>query len=113
MSLHFDGCPGACPCSSTPTASYPEVPLLPLRLAAKRHTTASMVACEALEPAWITARQIEAVRRAITRYARRGGKIWEHILTGGHGLLVDGHKQVIEALAEGLNQSCRYCRYLA
>uniref|UniRef100_A0A8R7PYS1 Uncharacterized protein n=1 Tax=Triticum urartu TaxID=4572 RepID=A0A8R7PYS1_TRIUA len=46
MSLHFDGCPGACPCSSTPTASYPEVPLLPLRLAAKRHTTASMVACE-------------------------------------------------------------------
>ncbi|VAH75156.1 unnamed protein product [Triticum turgidum subsp. durum] len=31
---------------------------------------------QALEPAWITARQIEAGRRAITRYARRGGKIW-------------------------------------
>ncbi|KAI5010563.1 hypothetical protein ZWY2020_012700 [Hordeum vulgare] len=31
------------------------------------------------EPAWITARQIEAGRRAITRYARRGGKIWVRI----------------------------------
>ncbi|KGF73063.1 50S ribosomal protein L16 [Neosynechococcus sphagnicola sy1] len=31
---------------------------------------------QALEPAWITARQIEASRRAMTRYIRRGGKIW-------------------------------------
>nr|YP_009032861.1 ribosomal protein L16 [Osmundastrum cinnamomeum]AHA59594.1 ribosomal protein L16 [Osmundastrum cinnamomeum] len=36
-------------------------------------------ALQALEPAWITARQIEAGRRAITRYARRGGKIWIRI----------------------------------
>lgn len=33
-------------------------------------------ALQALEPTWITARQIEAGRRAITRYARRGGKLW-------------------------------------
>ncbi len=33
-------------------------------------------ALQALEPAWITSRQIEASRRAITRYVRRGGKIW-------------------------------------
>nr|AJB98522.1 ribosomal protein L16 [Helminthostachys zeylanica] len=33
-------------------------------------------ALQALEPAWITAGQIEAGRRAITRYARRGGKVW-------------------------------------
>nr|YP_009561347.1 ribosomal protein L16 [Selaginella vardei]QAR48767.1 ribosomal protein L16 [Selaginella vardei] len=33
-------------------------------------------ALKALEPAWITSRQIEAGRRAITRHARRGGKIW-------------------------------------
>lgn len=33
-------------------------------------------ALQALEPTWITARQIEAGRRAMTRYARRGGKIW-------------------------------------
>nr|YP_010881553.1 ribosomal protein L16 [Pellia neesiana]WIA68631.1 ribosomal protein L16 [Pellia neesiana]WIA68717.1 ribosomal protein L16 [Pellia neesiana]WIA68803.1 ribosomal protein L16 [Pellia neesiana] len=33
-------------------------------------------ALQALEPAWITSRQIEAGRRAITRYARRGGKLW-------------------------------------
>lgn len=31
---------------------------------------------QAQEPAWITARQIEASRRAMTRYIRRGGKIW-------------------------------------
>ncbi len=31
---------------------------------------------KAMEPAWITARQIEAARRAITRHLRRGGQIW-------------------------------------
>lgn len=36
-------------------------------------------ALRALEPAWITSRQIEAGRRAMTRYARRGGKIWVRI----------------------------------
>nr|YP_009668015.1 ribosomal protein L16 [Jubula hutchinsiae]QCW58790.1 ribosomal protein L16 [Jubula hutchinsiae] len=36
-------------------------------------------ALQALEPAWITSRQIEAGRRAITRYARRGGKLWIRI----------------------------------
>ncbi|HBM81436.1 MAG TPA: 50S ribosomal protein L16, partial [Clostridiaceae bacterium] len=30
----------------------------------------------ALEPAWITSQQIEAARIAITRYLKRGGKIW-------------------------------------
>ena len=34
---------------------------------------------QALEPHWITARQIEAGRRAMTRYIRRGGKIWIRI----------------------------------
>ncbi len=33
-------------------------------------------ALQAIEPSWITARQIEAGRRAMTRYIRRGGKIW-------------------------------------
>lgn len=36
-------------------------------------------ALQALEPAWITARQIEASRRAMSRYIRRGGKIWIRI----------------------------------
>ena len=31
---------------------------------------------QALEPGWITARQIEAARRAMTRSVKRGGKIW-------------------------------------
>ncbi|MCL4448795.1 MAG: 50S ribosomal protein L16 [Actinobacteria bacterium] len=30
----------------------------------------------ALEPAWLTARQIEAARVAMTRHVRRGGKVW-------------------------------------
>ena len=33
-------------------------------------------ALQALEPCWITSRQIESGRRAMTRYARRGGKLW-------------------------------------
>jgi len=31
---------------------------------------------QALEPCWMTSRQIEAARRAIVRYLRRGGKVW-------------------------------------
>ena len=34
---------------------------------------------QAMEPAWITARQIEAARRAIVRYVRRRGKYWIRI----------------------------------
>ena len=36
-------------------------------------------ALQAIEPCWITARQIEAARRAMTRYIKRGGKIWIRI----------------------------------
>ncbi|MEV2539079.1 50S ribosomal protein L16 [Paenibacillus larvae] len=31
---------------------------------------------QALEPAWVTNRQIEAARIAMTRYIKRGGKVW-------------------------------------
>src|SRR5882724_10998314 len=31
---------------------------------------------QALEPGWVTARQIEAARIAMTRHIKRGGKIW-------------------------------------
>ncbi|MFC1966319.1 50S ribosomal protein L16 [Chloroflexota bacterium] len=34
---------------------------------------------QALEPAWITARQIEAARRAITHHVHRGGSIWVRV----------------------------------
>jgi len=36
-------------------------------------------ALQTLEPAWITSRQIEAARIAMTRHVRRGGKIWIRI----------------------------------
>lgn len=34
---------------------------------------------KALSPGWITARQIEAARIAMTRYIKRGGKVWIRI----------------------------------
>ena len=34
---------------------------------------------QALESAWVTSRQIEAARRAITHYVRRGANIWIRI----------------------------------
>jgi large subunit ribosomal protein L16 len=34
---------------------------------------------QALEPCWITSRQIESGRRVLTRYVRRGGKLWIRI----------------------------------
>ena len=33
-------------------------------------------ALQAAEPVWLTSRQIEATRRTITRYVKRGGKLW-------------------------------------
>lgn len=34
------------------------------------------IGLQSTEPAWITSRQIEASRRAITNYLKRGGKVW-------------------------------------
>lgn len=34
------------------------------------------IALQTLEPAWISSRQIEAARRAMTRHIKRGGRIW-------------------------------------
>jgi large subunit ribosomal protein L16 len=34
---------------------------------------------QAQEPAWVTSRQIEAARRSITNYLKRGGKVWIRI----------------------------------
>jgi len=52
-----------------------------MRGLAERGSTISFgdFALQAIEPSWITARQIEAARRAMNRYIRRGGKIWIRI----------------------------------
>lgn len=49
-----------------------------VRGAATRGTSLAFGAfgLKSLEPIWLTARQIEAARRAMTRYVQRGGKIW-------------------------------------
>jgi len=36
-------------------------------------------ALQAIEPAWISSRQIEAARPSITNYLKRGGKVWIRI----------------------------------
>jgi large subunit ribosomal protein L16 len=46
---------------------------------------------QALEPAWITSRQIEAARRAIQRYVRRTGKLYIRVFP---------HKPVTQRAAE-------------
>lgn len=49
-----------------------------VRGAATRGTSLAFGAygLKSLQPIWLTARQIEAARRAMTRYVARGGKIW-------------------------------------
>ena len=37
------------------------------------------VGLKATEPSWVSSRQIEAARRVLTRYTRRGGKLWIRI----------------------------------
>ena len=48
---------------------------------AKRGTTISFgeYALKALEPKWVTARQIEASRVAIGRHMKKGGKLWTRV----------------------------------
>ena len=46
---------------------------------------------QALEPSWITSNQIEAARRAMTRYVKRGGNVWIKIFP---------HKSVTQKPAE-------------
>jgi large subunit ribosomal protein L16 len=50
------------------------------RMRGEAHKGASVVfgefGLQALDRAWITAQQIEASRRAVTRYIKRGGKLW-------------------------------------
>lgn len=43
------------------------------------HLTFGEYGLQALEPVWLTNRQIEAGRVAITRYVKRGGKVWVNV----------------------------------
>ena len=49
--------------------------LLPKRVKYRRVQRGRMKG-KALEPSWITSNQIEAARVAMTRYIKRGGKVW-------------------------------------
>ena len=64
-----------------------------MRGIAKRGSTISFgtVGLKSQSAAWITARQIEAARRAMTHYTKRGGRIWIRIFP---------HKPVTKKAAE-------------
>jgi large subunit ribosomal protein L16 len=55
---------------------------------------------KALTGGWITARQIEAARRAMTRYVQRGGKIWIRMFPDKpvttHGAVMGGGKGSVD-----------------
>ncbi|MDD5726191.1 MAG: 50S ribosomal protein L16 [Patescibacteria group bacterium] len=57
---------------------------------------------KATTPAWLTSRQIEACRRVLTRYTRRGGKIWirvfpdKPITKGGNEKRMGGGKGAVD-----------------
>jgi len=58
-------------------------------------------ALQATECGWVTARQIEAARVAMTRHVKRGGKIWIRILRGGKiWIRIFPHKSVTRKPAE-------------
>lgn len=40
------------------------------------HIAFGQYGIQAIEPTWLTSRQIEATRRTITRSVKRGGKLW-------------------------------------
>ncbi|MCX6779153.1 MAG: 50S ribosomal protein L16 [Candidatus Magasanikbacteria bacterium] len=46
---------------------------------AKTYVAYGSFGLKAMTPAWINARQIEAARRTITRFLRKGGKVWIRI----------------------------------
>ncbi len=46
---------------------------------AKTYVAYGSYGLKALTPAWVNARQIEAARRTITRFLRKGGKVWIRI----------------------------------
>ncbi len=50
-----------------------KVPKLSTR---KRQVSFGEFGLQSLEASWVTSRQIEAARRAMTRFVQRGGKIW-------------------------------------
>src|SRR5215208_6462077 len=56
-----------------------------------------------MEPAWITSRQIEAARRAMTRSVKRGGKIWIRVSAGFFVTGLSGKKEA-GGDANGLRQ---------
>ncbi len=45
----------------------------------KLEVSFGMFGLKAMDGAWVTSRQIEAARRAMTRYMKRGGKVWIRI----------------------------------
>jgi large subunit ribosomal protein L16 len=57
------------------------IPKVPQVATRKTHIAFGQYGLKSLEASWVTARQLEAARRAMTRFVQRGGKIWVRIFT--------------------------------
>ena len=44
---------------------------------------------QALQPCWMTSRQLEAARRAVVRFVKRGGKLWTRVFPD-HSVTIKG-----------------------
>ena len=53
-------------------------------------------AIQALEPGWLSARQIEAARIAMTRHVKRGGKVWIRVFPDKPVTAKRAHQEEIE-----------------
>ncbi len=60
----------------------------------KLHVSFGSYGLKVLEPCHITSRQIEAARRAMTRFVKRGGKIWVRIFPD-HPITNHGNESVM------------------
>ena len=63
-------------------------------------------AIQALAPAYVTNRQIEAARIAMTRYIKRGGKVWITIFEIG-GVSEDVAREALRRAIDKLPMKCR------
>ena len=65
---------------------------------------------QALEPGWITARQIEAARIAMTRHIKRGGKVWINIFPDSWRTIYIHFLKIMKAVLKFIHQLILICQ---
>ena len=60
---------------------------------------------QALEPGWVTSRQIEAARVALTRHIKRGGKVWIRIFPDKPITKKPAETRMVEGVTKGFSKN--------